>query len=157
MPLLNKFLVWFSVQILITMGMWTLQASIFILITVASTARSTHHLATQAVKQKLEHALITDSKVGDLLQDTFFPSQGSPQDLIFISVNVTVDSMLPDTPANFSYFQKFQWRSSPLLSLISIDQLLILDHVVSEIIYRITEHHDFLNILLHVDTLPCTV
>ena len=137
------------------MDMWTLQANIFILITVASTARSTSHLATQPVYQKLEHALITDSEVGHLLQDTFFPSQGLPQDLIFISVSVTIDSMLPNAPVNFSYFQKFQWCSSPLLSLISIDQLLILDNVISERIYRITQHHGFLNILLHIDTLPC--
>ena len=63
-----------SVQTLITMAVWTLHAGIFILMTVVTTAQSQKHIASQAVYQKLEHALITDSKVGYLIQHTFFPS-----------------------------------------------------------------------------------
>jgi len=147
------------------MAVWTLHAGIFILMTVVTTVRSPKHTAPQAVYQKGEHALITDSKVGYLMQHTFFPSHGPSRDMIFISVNVTVGSMLPgscdgsplldDTPTNFSFYQKFQWSSSPLLNLISVDQLLILDNVISEWIYHTMEHHDSLQFALHVGTLPC--
>ena len=146
---------------LIIMDMWTLHASTFVLITV--TIATTAHLAPQVVYQKLEHALITDRKVGYLMQHTFFPSQGSSQDLIFISVNI--DSMLPEgcdghptlpgTLVNFSYHQKFQWSSSPLLNIIPIDQLLILDNVICRSIHDTIENTDHLQISLHIDTLPC--
>jgi len=120
----------FSVQILITMAVWTLHGGIFILMTVVTTVRSQKHIAPQAVYQKLEHALITDSKVGYLMQHTFFPSHVPSRDRIFISVNVTVGSMMPgscdgsplldDAPTSFSFYQEFQWSKSPLLNLISV-------------------------------------
>jgi len=147
------------------MTVWTLQACIFVLMAIAMTAQSTHHLPPQVVYQKLEHALITDSKVVYLMQNTFFPSQGSSQDIVIIEVNVTVDSMLTGscdehspssgTPINFSYYQEFQWSSSPLLNLISVDQLLILDNVISGNIYYTLQHHEFLRISLNIDALPC--
>ena len=146
--------------------MWTLHASTFVLITatIAVTARSTiQYLAPQVVYQKLEHALITDRKVGYLMQHTFFPSQGSSQDLFFI--NVSVDSTLPEscdghpvlpgTLVSFSYHQNFQWSSSPLLNIIPIDQLLILDNVICRSIHITIQNSDFLQISLHIDTLPC--
>ena len=145
------------------MAVWTLHAGIFILMTVVTTAQSQKHIAPQAVYQKLEHALITDSKVGYLMQHTLFPSHGPSPDRIFISVNVTVGSMLPgscdgsplldDTPTNFSFYQEFQWSMSPLLNLISVDQLLILDNVISRGIHHDMESHDFLPVSLHIDTL----
>jgi len=154
-----------SVQILITMATWTLHASISILMAIAMTAQSTNHIAPQVVYQKFEHALITDSKIGYLMQHTFFPSHGPSPDRIFISVNVTVGSMLPescdgsplldDTPTNFSFYQEFQWSRSPLLNLIPVDQLLILDNVISRGIHQHFERHDFLPVSLHIDTLPC--
>ena len=147
------------------MAVWTLHAGIFILMTVVTTVRSKKHIAPEAVYQKLEHALITDSKVGYLMQHTFFPSHGPSRDMIFISVNVTVGSMLPgscdgsplldDTPTNFSFYQEFQWSRSPLLNLISVDQLLILDNVISRGIHHDMERHDFLPVSLHIDTLSC--
>ena len=39
------------------------QAPIFVLVTIAMTVQSTNHIAPQAVYRKLEHALITDSKL----------------------------------------------------------------------------------------------
>ena len=117
-----------SVQIVITMAMWPLQASIFILMTIATSAQSTY-LAAEVVYWKLEHALITDSKLIYLMQNTFFPCQGSPWDIIIIHVNVTVGGMLPrtcsrhshspgtpNTTRNFSgavlpYSTSFQWIS----------------------------------------------
>ena len=152
-------------QTLTTMTVWTLQACIFALVAIAMTAQSPNHLAPQVVYQKLEHALITDSKVVYLMQNSFFPSQGSSRDIVIIGVNVTVDSMPPGncdehfplsgTPINFSYYQEFQWSSSPLLNLISVDQLLILENIMSERIYFAVEHHQILQVLLHIDTLPC--
>ena len=149
--------------------MWTLRASTFILIavTIAVTARSTiQYLAPQVVYQKLEHVLITDRKVGYLLQHTFFPSQGSSQDLPWvIFINVNIDSTLPEscdglpalpgTLVNFSYHQNFQWSSSPLLNIIPIDQLLILDSVICRSIHDNIQNSDYLQISLHIDTLPC--
>jgi len=84
-----------SLQILKTINMQTLWVGIFILVTKAMTAQSTNNTAPQAVYQKLEHALITDGKAGYCIQDTLFPTQGLSLDLIFIHVNVTVDSILP--------------------------------------------------------------
>ena len=99
------------------------------------------------------------------MQNTFIPSQGSSRDVVIIGVNVTVDGMLPGscdehsplsgTPINFSYYQEFQWSSSPLLNLISVDQLLILDNVVSKNIYYAIEHRKFLHVSLNIDALPC--
>jgi len=62
---------------------------------------------------------------------------------------------LPDKLINFPYYQEFQWSSSPLLNLISVDQLLILDNVISRGIHQHFERHDFLPVSLHIDTLPC--
>ena len=148
------------------MDIWTLHASISVLMAIAMTAQSTNHLAPQVVYQKLEHALITDNKVRYLMQHTLFPSQGSSPDIIYIYVNVTVDSMLlgscdehhpvlTGTPMNLSYYQVFQWSSSRLLSIISVDQLMILDNVISENIYNTVQHHELLHISLNIDALPC--
>ena len=144
---------------------WTLLTSIFILTTIAVTA-SAHHLATHVhVYQKLEHVLITDSKVRYLIQDTFFPPQRSPRDIVYIRVNIVIDSMLPRSCSehppssgmliNHSYYYEFQWSSSPLLNLISVDQVLILDNVLSESIYHVVQHHGYLHVSLHIDDLPC--
>ena len=126
----------------VMMQMLLLHAGILLLIATAVFAQSTDHHGPQAVYRKLEHALITDSKVGYLLQHTFFPSQRSSGGMIFIHVNATVDSMLPGScgvlsllprnAINNSYYKEFQCSSSPLLNLISIDQLLILDNILSE-------------------------
>ena len=114
---------------------WTLLTSIFILTTIAVTA-SEHHLATHAqfVYQKLEHVLITDSKVKYLMQVTL--PQRSPGEIVFIRVNIVIDNMLPQSCSehppssgmliNHSYYYEFQWSSSPLLNLISVDQVFIL-------------------------------
>lgn len=99
------------------MDMQTLHASFFILVVISITEQNTNHVAPQTVYQtvyhKLEHALITDSKARESVQDTF-PTQELSRDLLFIHVNVTVDSILPSscdrhspspgTPTNFSYY-----------------------------------------------------
>ena len=145
---------------------WTLHTTIFILTTIAVTA-SAHHLATRAqvLYQKLEHVLITDSKVRYLMQDAFSPSQWLPRDIVYIHVNIVIDSMLPrscgrhpplsGTLINHSYYYEFQWSSSPLLNLISVDQVLILDNVLSGTICRCLQHHGYLHASLHIDDVPC--
>ena len=148
------------------MATWTLHASISVLMTIAMTVQSTNHFAPQVVYQRLEHALITNSEVRWLMQHKFFPSQGLSPNKIFFYVNVTIESMLlvscderspvlTGKTMNFSYYQEFQWSSSPLLDLISVDQLLILDNVIIVTIYNAIEHHQFLPVSLHIDTLPC--
>ena len=99
------------------------------------------------------------------MQDTFFPPQRSPRDIVFIRVNIVIDNMLPwscgehppssGTLTNHSYYYEFQWSSSPLLNLISVDQVLILDNVLSESIFHVVQHHGYLHVSLHVDDLPC--
>ena len=146
--------------------MRALHTSIFVLVTIATIVQRANHIAPQAVYQKLEHALITDSNIRYLMQHKFFPSQKPSPDLVFIHVNITVNSTgvpescgghhpLPDKLISFPYYQVFQWSSSPLLNLISIDQLLILDNVISERICHNVHHESSLHVLLHVDTLPC--
>ena len=44
-----------------------------------------------------------------------------------------------------------------MANLISVDQLLILDNVISESIVRITQHRKYLHFPLHIDSLPCYV
>ena len=57
--------------------------------------------------------------------------------------------------SNFTYCQKFQWSSSALLDLISSDQLLIFDNVISENIIHVIEHQQYMAVPLQIDTLPC--
>ena len=55
---------------------------------------------------------------------------------------------------NFSYWQQFQWSSSALVFLISLDQLIALDNVISAYIYLLNNSpHYHLPIQLHVDSL----
>ena len=56
---------------------------------------------------------------------------------------------------NFSYWQDFQWSSSALSDLTSIDQLVILDNLISESIIRIVWHRKHLEVNLQIDTLLC--
>ena len=56
---------------------------------------------------------------------------------------------------NFTYCQKFQWSSSALVDLISVDQLLILDNVLSYSDFHTIEHRECIYFPLHIDTLPC--
>ena len=137
---------------------------LFILLVEAMIVESKSQAGTQIIYQKLKDALIADSDVLYLMQQTFFSSESLSQDLIYINICVTVGSEQPAScnnsslsggHNNLSYCQRFQWSSSALVEFISIDQLLILDNVISEIIVRIFEHHESLNVSLHIDTLPC--
>ena len=122
------------------------------------------HIASQVVYHKLEDALIGDSSVLYLMQEVFFPSKILPNNLVHLHVCVTVgrvqpgscdNSSLPGGQSNFTYCQKFQWSSSALVNLISIDQLLILDNVISHNVFRILVYHGSKDVTLHVDSLPC--
>ena len=64
---------------------------------------------------------------------------------------------LRDEQSNFSYCQKFQWSSSALVDLISTEQLLILDNVISENIIHVIEHQKYMAVPLQIDTLPCDI
>ena len=93
-----------------------------------------------------------------MMQRVFFPSQDFSPDWLYPNVCVTVNSGNCgdfDGQSNLSYCQKFQWSSSAMANLISIDQLLILDNVMSESIVRITQHRKYLQFPLHIDSLPC--
>ena len=83
---------------------------------------------------------------------------------MWLHARVTVDSVQPGScgnvslaggQSNFTYCQKFQWSSSALVDLISVDQLLILDNVLSYSVFHVTEHRKYIYFPLHVDTPPC--
>ena len=122
------------------------------------------HIASQVVYHKLENALIGDSSVLYLMQEVFFPSEILPCDLVHLHVCVTVgrvqhgscdNSSLFGGQSNFTYCRNFQWSSSALVNLISIDQLFILDNVISYNVFQIIEQRRHVDVPLHIDTLPC--
>ena len=122
------------------------------------------HIASHVVYHKLEDALISDSSLLYMMQEIFIPSKMVPRDLVYLRVCVTVGSMqhgscdnssLLGGQRNFTYCQKFQWSSSALVDLISVDQLLILDNVISYNVFQIIEHRGGVDVPLHIDTLPC--
>ena len=147
------------------MGMKTLHASISLIVLAAAVVvQSNSHVTPQVIYQKLEDALIADKGVLYHMQEVFFPSQSLSQDLVYLNICVTVgnvqhencdNSSLSGGQSNLSYCQWFQWSSSALSNLISIDQLVILDNVISESIIRIIWHRKYLEVELQIDTLPC--
>ena len=147
------------------MAMKTLHTNIsLILLAAAVFVQSNPHMTPQVIYQKLEDALIADKGVQYHMQEAFFPSQSLSQDLVYLNVCVTVGGVqhencvnfsLPGDQSNFSYCQDFQWSSSALSNLISIDQLVILDNVISESIICIVWHRKHLEVNLQIDTFPC--
>ena len=122
------------------------------------------HIASHVVYHKLEDALISDSSLLYMMQEIFISSKMLPHDLVFLRVCVTVGSMqhgscdnssLLGGQRNFTYCRTFQWSSSALVDLISVEQLLILDNVITYSVFRIIQHHGHVHVPLHIDTLPC--
>ena len=98
------------------------------------------------------------------MQEVFVSSKILPRDLVYLHACVTVgnvlpgdcdNSSLPGGQSNFRYCQWFQWGSSALVDLISVDQLLILDNVISYNVFLIIEHRGRVDVPLYIDTLPC--
>ena len=147
------------------MAMRILHATIWLILLVAAVVvKCNPYITPQLVSQKLKDALIADKSVLYRMQEAFFPSQSLSHDLVYLNICVKVGSVqhencdnssLPGGQSNFSYCQWFQWSSSALVNLISIDQLLILDNVVSKNIIRIIWHRKYLEVHLQIDTLPC--
>ena len=144
------------------MAVRTLQASIFLgLLAAAVVVEGNSTIAPQVVHQKIKDALIADGSVLYLMQEAFFPSQSLSRDLVYLNVCVTVGGVQPGRcedfggQSNFSYCQDFQWSDSALLNFISFDQLLILDNVMSESIIRDIMHREYIDVSLHIATVPC--
>ena len=151
-----------------------LYASVFLsLLTAAAITpltQGTNHtrLPSQVVHQKLLDALLADSTTLYLMQKAFVPLQGLPPHLVQMYLCVIVGGALPQhcgqhssfssASNNFSYRQQFQWSSSSLVFLLSFDQLVVLDNVISTAIYRLSvSPHRALPIQLHIDSLPSDV
>ena len=135
-----------------------------ILLATVLVIHSKPHIASQVVYQKLEDALISDSSLLHLMQEVFIPSKMVPNNLVHLHVCVTVGSVQPGDcdnssllggQRNFTYCRKFQWTSSALVNLISIDQLRILDNVISHNVFHTTQHRGYIDVTLHVDALLC--
>ena len=101
-----------------------------------------------------------------MMQEVFLPSQILPQNLVHLHVCVTVRGVLPGScdnssltggQNNFSYCQWFQWSSSALVNLISIDQLFILDNIICYNVFHIIEHRESIDVPLQIDALPCEI
>ena len=147
------------------MAMRTLHANIWLILLVAAVVvKCNPNVTPQLVSQKLEDALIADKSVLYRMHEAFFPSQSLSQDLVYLNISVTVggvqpgscdNSSLPGGQSNFTCCQNFQWSSSPLVNLISFDQLLILDNVISDSIVRIIIHREYIDVPLHIDSVPC--
>ena len=137
--------------------------SLFLRIAAAVMGQDESLVASEAVYLKLENILLTDQNSRYMMQRAFFPSQDFSPDWLYLNVCVTVNCVQPrgcddfNGQSNFSYCQKFQWSSSALVNLISIDQLVILDNVISESIVRNTQHQKYLHFPLHIDSLPYNV
>ena len=135
----------------------------FIFLTLLA-VESYSNIAPQVIYQKLEEALIADSNVLYVIQEAFIPSRILPRNFVHLHVCVIVGSVQPANcdnsslfggHSNFSYCQDFQWTSSALHDLISIDQLFILDNVISVWVFHLPEHRRYIDVPLHIDTLPC--
>ena len=114
------------------MAMKALYTYLFlILLATVVVVQSKPHIASQVVYHKLEDALISDSSLLYLMQEIFIPSKILPHNLVHLNVCVTVgnvqyesydNSSLPGGQCNFTYRQNFQWSSSGLVDLISVEQ-----------------------------------
>ena len=139
-------------------------ATISFLIIATMLVHSREDMAPQVLFQKLEDALKTNKQTLYLLRNAFFPPHHLPRDLVNLHVHVIVCSVLPEkcdehcaasgAISNFSYTQRFQWSSSPLLDLIPSGQLLTLDNVLSRVIYHETFHRSWLSVELQIDSFP---
>ena len=120
---------------------------------------------TQLVYQKLEDALTGNKTLLYQMQEAFYPLKGSSQDVVYLQVCVAVGSVqsgsydnssLSGGQSNFSYCQKFQWSSSALVDLILVDQLLIMDNLLSEDIIHVVEHQKYMAVPLQI-YIPCDI
>ena len=127
-------------------------------------AESNPKIAPQVVYWKLEDALLSHSSLLYMMQEVFIPSKIFPWGFVHFHIHVTVgstqpldcdNSSLPGGRSVFPYTNDFQWSSSALVDLILIDQLFILDNVISYSVFRIIQHREYLYIPLHIDTFPC--
>ena len=150
------------VQICSTMAMRAQFSCIFLisLLVAVITGESKNHI----VYQKLEDTLTGNKTALYEIQKAFFPLKGSSRDVVYLHVCVAVGSVqqpgsydnssLTGGQSNFTYCQRFQWSSSALVDLISVDQLLILDNILSEDIIHVIEHHEYMEFPLHIYNLP---
>ena len=143
------------------MAMRALFSCIFLisLLVAVITGESKNHI----VYQKLENALTGNKTALYEMQEAFFPLKGSSRDVVYLHVFVTVGSVQPGSydnssltvgQSNFTYCQRFQWSSSALVDLISVDQLLILDNLLSENIIHVIEHQKYMELPLQIYNPP---
>ena len=130
----------------------------------AQVVESQLQIAPQVVYQKLENTLIADSSLLYKLREVLISSKIWPQSLVHFHIRVKVgstqpldceNSSLPGGRSIFPYNQDFQWSSSALVDMISLDQLFILDNVISYSVFGTIERHDRIFVPLQIDTLPC--
>lgn len=123
-------------------------------------------MAPQLLFQKLEDAFKTDNKTLYQMQGAFFPVQESPRDYVHFDMSVTIGS--PPSclghscssdmqSTNLRYHRRFQWSRSPFLDLISNDQLLVMDNVLTRTVDNTIQRHSWLTVQLHIDSISYNV
>ena len=125
--------------------------------------------STFLLYQKLEGALINNSKALFQLKEKFFSVSGSHiQEVEILHMHVCVRAGVtghfqsPGTSINSSHTSthcwNFKWSASAFLSLVTVDQLMAIDFMYVYFVYqkiRGTTGHDNINIKLNTDLLPC--
>ena len=146
------------------MAIRNLRVSIALLLIATMSMGGRSDMAPQVLFQKLKNALTADNDTLYQMRKAFFPLQGLPRDYVYL--NVTVGKTLtkrcagyssPGVLSNFTYCQSFQWSSSPILDLISNDQFLILDNVLSRLVQSWFQRRSWLAVGLQIDSLPSSV
>ena len=127
--------------------------------------------STFLLYQKLEGALINNSKALFQLKKTFFSVSGTHiQEVeilhihVCVRVGVTGHFQIPETSANSSngtHCWDFQWSGSALLSFITVDELMTFDFMYVNIVYSqirgsIRNHNLSITLNTESDSLPCT-
>ena len=116
------------------------------------------------VYEKVEDALVSNPEILYMIRQVFLQTlhiQLPPVDVVDIEPCIKVDRFEDcSAKGNYSKCWQFQWSNSPLLNVITVDELLAFENVFSVVVYsRIAGSviGRYLTIPLHIDSLPCTV
>ena len=118
------------------------------------------------VHKGVEDALVGTSEILYRMQQVFFPTLHihlRPVEIVIMEPCINVDSFnCTDNSAsgNYSKCWQFQWSNSPLLNVITVDELLAFENVFTSKVYsRIagSMQENVMKIPIHIDSLPCAV
>ena len=120
------------------------------------------------VQKRIEDALVGTPEILYKMQQVFFPNLHThlrPVEIVIMEPCINVDSFNctdnHSTTGNFSKCWQLQWSNSPLLNVITVDELLAFDNVFTSMFYsRISGSGQEIipmKIPIHLNSLPCAV